>query len=744
MDVRSPLRPSLCRRAGERLLLAGPWLIAATVWAAEAPPGPPAEQPLVALPAQARIIRVPLPITDNVDRQVWSAIERALENRPPGAQRPVLVLELAPHQAGADAERKGFGLGNDFFRALGLAKRLSALSAAKTVAFVPRTVKGHAVLVALACEELVMAPDAALGEAGADLQPGEPISAPMLAGYTEVAQARRTVPLPVALGMLDKSLEVVRVQTEVSTEYVLRDDLPKLKAQHTVQSEEVLVPAGTLGLFPGHQARELGFAKYLAADRAALAKALGLLPDQLEEDPSLGGSWRGVRVALRGPVTSQSAARAQKTIANALSAEQVNFVLLAISSPGGSLSDSLTLANYLAELDPARVRTVALVSEQALADAALVALACDHVLLEQGAVLGGDGAGNPLADELESARESIRNSLAKAKSRSWSTIVALLDPSLSVHRYTHRRQGHEAYFSAAELAEQPDPDDWIQAEEVTTPGAAFQVHGDQAVRLRLARQIVADSGEIRQLYGLESELTVAEPGWADFLIDALAAPQLQWLLVAIGMAALWAELHSPGVGFGGFIAGVSFLLFFWGSFLGGTANWLEVLLFLAGCLCVVLEIFVIPGVGIFGLGGGLMILVSLVLASQTFVWPHNSYQLTQLRNSLLGVAGAGVAMVAVASVMRRYLPQTPMLGRMVLLPPTDSELQSIAQREVLVDLQHLLGRHGQTTTQLTPSGKARFGAQLVDVTAEGEVVGRGTEVVVIAVAGNRVVVRPVA
>jgi hypothetical protein len=138
-----------------------------------------------------------------------------------------------------------------------------------------------------------------------------------------------------------------------------------------------------------------------------------------------------------------------------------------------------------------------------------------------------------------------------------------------------------------------------------------------------------------------------------------------------------------------------------------------------------------------------MIILSLVLASQTFVLPHNDYQMEQLRNSLLGLAGAGAGVVLVALVLRRYLPHTPLLSHMLLEPPTGEELESLAHREALVELEHLVGHRGHTTTPLLPSGKARFGSELIDVIADGEFVARGSEVEVVAVQGNRVVVRSV-
>ena len=128
----------------------------------------------------------------------------------------------------------------------------------------------------------------------------------MRSGYSQIADRRRTIPTAVAIGMLDRQAEVLKVETESSTEFVLSSDLPELESTHTIQSEQVLIPAGQMGVFSGRTARELGFVKYLAADPAALAKALGLPPTAVEDDPSLGGEWRAVRVPIQGPINTAS------------------------------------------------------------------------------------------------------------------------------------------------------------------------------------------------------------------------------------------------------------------------------------------------------------------------------------------------------------------------------------------------------------------------------------------------------
>jgi membrane-bound ClpP family serine protease len=481
--------------------------------------------------------------------------------------------------------------------------------------------------------------------------------------------------------------------------------------------------------------------KYLAADRAALAKALSLSPAALEDDPSLAGGWRPVRIAVKGPITTQLVSRVERLIEDQIHGEDANFICLWIDSPGGTLADSMNLAGFLADLDPASVRTVAYVPSEARSDAALVALACDQLVLNRDAVLGGMGSENFTENDTQLVRDALRQSLAPKKSRSWSLSAALVDPQLRVYRFTRQRDGAVEYFSDKELRAQADPDGWARGEEVTRPGAPLQLTGQQAHELGLARHTVQDFAGFKQIYGLDNELAVAEPGWADYLIDALAAPAVAWLLLLIGGAALYAELQAPGIGVGGFVAGICFLLYFWSKHLDGTAGWLEVLLFVAGVCCILLEMFVLPGAAIFGLGGGLLVIASLILASQTFVLPHNEYQLNQLRDSLLGLIGVGLGIVAIALVMRRWLPHSSLFSHVMLEPPSGEELEDLAHREALVDLEHLLGHQGQATTQLTPSGKARFGGELVDVIADGEVIDRGAQVVVVAVQGNRVVVR---
>jgi membrane-bound ClpP family serine protease len=155
-----------------------------------------------------------------------------------------------------------------------------------------------------------------------------------------------------------------------------------------------------------------------------------------------------------------------------------------------------------------------------------------------------------------------------------------------------------------------------------------------------------------------------------------------------------------------------------------------------------LELFVLPGFGVFGVGGIALLIGSIVLASQTFVIPQNAYQFEQFPRSLLILVSGGVGLVAGLIVLSRFLDRAPVL-RQLMLPPPPSALRSAATGEDR-DYARLLHQRGVATTPLLPSGKARFGSLLVDVVSDGVAIDAGTPLEVVQVVGHRVVVRAVA
>jgi membrane-bound ClpP family serine protease len=673
---------------------------------------------------------VPIPISGDVDRTLKRMIEQLQEDWPKTGERPVLILQFGDEGAEPSSA-------SEFERALSLARFLGgeSLNHVRTVAFLAGPIRGHAVLPVLACEEMIVYPNAELGDAGAM---ESFIDGTVRQGYVEMAERRRTIPVPVVLAMLDREVSLYKAQTMDGVRYVLGDELPELEAESAVRSTEQLVPAGELGSFSGTELRlKFGFASHLVRDRLELASVLGLPVGTIDEDPTLGTESKALRVEITGPIRAETVNWVERSIRQEIDGKGANLICLVIDSPGGSATDATRLATYLAGLDSAAVRTVAFVPNEARADAALIALACDQLVIGPEATLGGP-ARRITRRQLDDLQDPVR-AIADRKHRGWSLPMALLDPELTVRKYTREGTGEVRYFCDAELAGQADTEIWQAGEEVATQQG---VRGSEAIDLRLARFTAERWEDVRAMYHIQGEPPIVAPGWAHVLVEFLASPRVAGVLLFIGWFALMTEFASPGLGVPGFAAGLCFLLYFWANVLHGTAGWLEVLLFAAGVTCLALEVFVIPGLGIFGIGGVALIVASLILASQTFIIPRNTYEWEQLPGSLLTVAAAGTGAVTALFFMRRILTEAPVFRRVSLPPPEGEGRDRILYQESLVHREHLLGKWGTTTTPLMPSGKVRFGDSVIDVISDGEVIPVGVDVCVAKVTGSEVLVRP--
>ena len=176
------------------------------------------------------------------------------------------------------------------------------------------------------------------------------------------------------------------------------------------------------------------------------------------------------------------------------------------------------------------------------------------------------------------------------------------------------------------------------------------------------------------------------------------------------------------------------------KFLAGTAEWFELLALSLGLICIAIEIFVVPGFGVFGIGGLALTVLGIVLMSQTFVIPQNVYQIGIFTRGVWGAIFAATGVLGGFLVMRWLFPHVPFFSGLVMEAPDGARLE---QTEMLVDYQDLMGSTGSATTPLRPSGKARFGDRVVQVVSDGAMIDAGEEVRVCEVHASRVIVEQV-
>ena len=118
------------------------------------------------------------------------------------------------------------------------------------------------------------------------------------------------------------------------------------------------------------------------------------------------------------------------------------------------------LARWLREINPAEVKTVAYIPNQARSDSALIALACNEVVMNETAVLGGEGAATidaRQADAIEAAWQQIMQGNLKTLD---ALPLALVLPEYQVYRFVQQTTGRTEYFSSSSLLLRKDKASW--------------------------------------------------------------------------------------------------------------------------------------------------------------------------------------------------------------------------------------------------------------------------------------------
>lgn len=438
-------------------------------------------------------------------------------------------------------------------------------------------------------------------------------------------------------------------------------------------------------------------------------------------------------------------------------ASKADLLIIEIDSPGGYKTESLAIGEMLRDLDWAYV--IAYVPREAISGGALLSFGADEIYCSPDMRFGDIGpihfdptefAFRLVPAKLQSVLVREARDLAEAKGYPPDLAEAMVDKDVLV--YQRRGADGKLEFRRSHLNDNEKPgDDWTLIEE-SGPERFLTLNGARAKELGIARELVANRSELVEKLKLQPDkLTVFKVNAADRVARVLNSWWATTLLIVIGLLALYLEMSSPGIGIGALVSGLCAMLFFWSHFLGGTADWLEVLLFLAGLTFLAMELFVIPGWGISGLLGLLLILTSTVMATQDFVVPSNGEQWNQFLTSLLTLLCALALVFLGAVLITKKIGKIPVFNQMVLAPQPEPEVSSEssstkakpAKPGVVSHPAVSVGDWGKTDSPLRPAGRANFNGLSLDVISDGQFVEQGQQIKVVRIQGNVVVVSPI-
>lgn len=483
------------------------------------------------------------------------------------------------------------------------------------------------------------------------------------------------------------------------------------------------------------------------------------------------GPPRGTRVAViyvEGEINSYTFQDLGRRFARAKAAG-VKAIVLDIDSYGGLVTAGLDMSRLLKQQKDFHV--TAFVTRKAISAGAMIAVACDEIVMTPSSTLGdcapivmAPEGGLQTVDPTNRAKmespviEDFRDS---AQRNGYDTL--LLESMVTVGREVYWVQNSDGRrrFVDGDTYAKLSKDGWTavlpERNPVDSKDSLLTVNATLAQQLGIAKAVVPDLDTFLTDRGWQPVLRL-QRGPGDALIAFLSSGTVTFFLITILSISIYVVLHAPGHGMAE-VAIVTCLAVLLGvPLLTGYAEWWEVLCVLVGIILLAMEIFVIPGFGIAGVTGILLIVVGLVMTLVPPVppdmpgfAPRLQLQWDLVTRALILVLGAMFTSLVAAFFISRHLPALPLGRRLVLTATVGKPLGGSGEVPPTGDGGGWIkvGDQGRTTTDLHPGGMAAFfdpalnDQRPVDVLGDGSYIPAGTSVVVHEMRGQVIVVRRV-
>ncbi len=369
--------------------------------------------------------------------------------------------------------------------------------------------------------------------------------------------------------------------------------------------------------------------------------------------------------------------------AEALSAD---MIIIHMNTYGGVLETADSLRTRILNAPyPIHV----FIDNNAASAGALISIACDSIFMSPGANIGAatvvDQEGKPLPDKYQSYMRSMMRSTAEAQGRDPMIAQAMVDPRMAVPGITDT--GQVLTFTSAE-----------------------------AIKNNFCEGEAKDIDDVMNLLKVENyEVIKQELKPIDKIIAFLINPVVSALLIMIIIGGIYFELQTPGIGFPLAAAVTAALLYFAPLYLEGLAAHWEILIFIVGVVLLAIELFAIPGFGVLGISGIILIVAGLALSmvgNIGFHFPEGAFK--ALISSIFLVIIASFLSLLISFYIGRKILTTTIFGHLAL-----DTVQEKSEGYTSADIQYMnmTGKKGKALTILRPAGKVIVEGEVYDATA---------------------------
>ena len=409
-----------------------------------------------------------------------------------------------------------------------------------------------------------------------------------------------------------------------------------------------------------------------------------------------------------------------KRVLTEAESQSASAVIFDINTFGGRVDAATQIKDAILGAD---VPTVAFINRRAISAGALISLSCEKIYMTGGGLIGAatavDMSGKKGSEKVISFMREEMASTAEKRGRNKEIARGMVDEELN---FTH-------LIIEGDSVEVTDI-------EGRKEGKLISLTTDQALKYNIADGTAENMDALLDSLGFASATTFeSKENWSEVVVRFLTNPVVASLLTTFGFLGILFELQSPGWGIPGMVGLTCLILSLSASYIAELATMSDLLFIFAGLALLMLELLVIPGFGVAGLGGIGLLLYGLYLLLLPEVPVGDEIMSQATDGFLIGLIGAAIGL---------YL-----LGRLMIKTKFWEQLTSpdIQKKEdgytTTFGWESLVGETGIADTDLHPSGWVKVDDQRVFVVSEGEFVEKGKSVQILKVDGNRIVVREI-
>jgi membrane-bound serine protease (ClpP class) len=395
---------------------------------------------------------------------------------------------------------------------------------------------------------------------------------------------------------------------------------------------------------------------------------------------------------------------------------KADYLLIHMNTYGGLVNIADSMRTRILNTS---IPVLCFIDNQAISAGALIAIACDSIYMRMGGNIGAatvvDQTGAAVPDKYQSFMRSTMR--ATAESHGKDTIIQGNDTLVKWHRDPH----------IAEAMVDPR----VVVEGIDDSSKVLTFTAEEAIANGFCEGLAGSIQEVLQIAGItDFELLTYRPSGVDKIIGFLLSTVVQGILIMLMIGGIYYELQSPGIGFPLIVALTAALLYFAPLYLEGLAEHWEILLFIAGIVLVIIEIFVIPGFGIAGISGIVLIVTGLTLSlvdNIAFRF-EGTKAMEQLAKALFTVMVSVFLSFALAILgTRRFAFSRAMSGLSL------DTVEDHRKGYISIDARQkeMIGKSGIAHTILRPSGTIEVEGEFFDAKAEIGYIEKGEKIRVV-------------